>query len=60
MRVSQQALQGIWDLHLIGYLHKDIKPQNFAIGIDDRADVVYIIDLGMAHRYIDPDTNKIK
>ncbi|VDK44534.1 unnamed protein product [Gongylonema pulchrum] len=60
MRVSQQTLQGIWDLHVIGYLHKDIKPQNFAIGLNDKAHVVYLIDLGMARKYIDQQTKKIK
>uniref|UniRef100_A0A915BGS8 Protein kinase domain-containing protein n=1 Tax=Parascaris univalens TaxID=6257 RepID=A0A915BGS8_PARUN len=60
MRISQQTLQGIWDLHLVGFIHRDIKPQNFAIGTGDKDDIIYILDLGIAHRYIDRHTNKIK
>uniref|UniRef100_A0A0M3HLB9 Protein kinase domain-containing protein n=1 Tax=Ascaris lumbricoides TaxID=6252 RepID=A0A0M3HLB9_ASCLU len=46
MRISQQALEGIWDLHLVGFIHRDIKPQNFAIGIGDKNDLIYVLDLG--------------
>uniref|UniRef100_A0A915BGM4 Protein kinase domain-containing protein n=1 Tax=Parascaris univalens TaxID=6257 RepID=A0A915BGM4_PARUN len=60
MRISQQALEGIWDLHLVGFIHRDIKPQNFAIGIGDKNDLIYVLDLGIAHRFIDKHTNKIK
>ncbi|VDM43939.1 unnamed protein product [Toxocara canis] len=60
MRISQQALQGIWDLHLVGFIHRDIKPQNFAIGTGDKDDIIYLLDLGIAHRFIDKHTNKIK
>ncbi|VDN03843.1 unnamed protein product [Thelazia callipaeda] len=60
IRISQQTLESIWDLHVIGYLHKDIKPQNFAIGLNDKSNVVYMIDLGMATKYINSRTKKIK
>uniref|UniRef100_A0AC35FUU5 Protein kinase domain-containing protein n=1 Tax=Panagrolaimus sp. PS1159 TaxID=55785 RepID=A0AC35FUU5_9BILA len=34
VRVAYQMLTTIMDLHLIGYLHRDLKPTNFVIGMD--------------------------
>ena len=32
LRVGMQCLEAIEDLHNIGYLHRDLKPGNYAIG----------------------------
>jgi serine/threonine protein kinase len=44
-------------LHRANLLHRDIKPDNFVIGRDDKADEVFIIDFGLAKRYRDPRTH---
>ncbi|CAJ0577059.1 unnamed protein product, partial [Mesorhabditis spiculigera] len=51
LKVAEQALQGIRDLHRIGYLHRDIKPLNFAIGDDADSHTVFIIDFGMGRQF---------
>uniref|UniRef100_A0A914I931 Protein kinase domain-containing protein n=1 Tax=Globodera rostochiensis TaxID=31243 RepID=A0A914I931_GLORO len=52
--VSIQMLEAIKALHKIGYVHRDIKPDNTAIGRtkDNEKRLLYLIDFGMAHRLI--------
>jgi serine/threonine protein kinase len=38
-------------IHSCGYIHRDLKPDNFAIGHDDNSKI-YCIDYGMAKKYV--------
>ncbi|KAE9420067.1 hypothetical protein Angca_005956, partial [Angiostrongylus cantonensis] len=60
MNASLQTLQSIWDLHDLGYLHRDIKPQNFAIGLGELEKTIYMLDFGIARRYRVKDTKEVK
>uniref|UniRef100_A0A8R1I3V7 non-specific serine/threonine protein kinase n=1 Tax=Caenorhabditis japonica TaxID=281687 RepID=A0A8R1I3V7_CAEJA len=51
LQCALQTLKAIHDLHLVGYLHRDVKPANYCIGSDTCMDVVYMIDFGLARRY---------
>ena len=33
-----------------GYIHKDISPSNFAIGIDPAHHTIFILDFGLAEK----------
>jgi serine/threonine protein kinase len=43
-------------VHSKDYIHRDIKPDNFLIGMGKKSDMVYIIDFGLAKRFICPKT----
>ncbi|KAI6195949.1 hypothetical protein M3Y94_01050100 [Aphelenchoides besseyi] len=57
IRVSQQVLCGLQYLHEIGYIHRDIKPNNTCVGRKDPQNV-YIIDFGMCRRFVLPNGKK--
>ena len=47
-------------MHNAGYIHRDIKPENFLAGVQEGLDKVFLIDFGLAKRYIDAEGNHIK
>ncbi|VDM71608.1 unnamed protein product [Strongylus vulgaris] len=56
IRIAEQTLSGIRDLHIVricGYIHRDIKPDNFAIGKedDDTYHTVFILDFKFARKF---------
>ncbi|KJH43516.1 hypothetical protein DICVIV_10473 [Dictyocaulus viviparus] len=53
LRAAEQTLAAIRDFHSCSYIHRDIKPPNFAVGRDYDSDphTIYIIDFGLARRY---------
>ncbi|KHJ95522.1 hypothetical protein OESDEN_04528 [Oesophagostomum dentatum] len=48
------------DLHGIGYLHRDIKPQNYAIGLGPKESTIYMLDFGIARKFTEADNKTVK
>ena len=57
--IAYQMLNLIEYVHNKSFIHRDIKPDNFAVGIDEREQlnsVIYLIDFGLAKLYRNPET----
>jgi len=58
--LADQILQRIEFLHTNHFLHRDIKPDNFLMGLAQKKSqhIVYIIDFGLSKRYREPKTGE--
>ncbi|KAG1741524.1 kinase-like domain-containing protein [Suillus paluster] len=51
-----QMLDRIEFAHSRGVVLRDVKPENFAMGIGEKSHIVYLFDFGLAKVYVDPST----
>jgi serine/threonine protein kinase len=45
-------------MHENSFLHRDIKPDNFLMGLGSKEKTLYVIDFGLAKRFLDRKTNE--
>lgn len=51
--LAEQMLARIRFIHQHNYIHRDIKPDNFLMGLGKYGSLVYLIDFGLAKQYCD-------
>lgn len=50
--LADQMVQRIEFIHSKSFIHRDIKPDNFLMGAGQKTSRLYIVDFGLAKRYI--------
>ncbi|PKA64254.1 Casein kinase I isoform delta-like [Apostasia shenzhenica] len=58
LMLADQMINRVEYIHSKSFLHRDIKPDNFLMGLGRRANQVYIIDFGLAKKYRDTSTHQ--
>lgn len=58
LMLADQMLQRIEYMHNNDFIHRDIKPDNFVMGLGNKGHRVYFIDFGLSKRYRNPQTKE--
>eukprot|EP00928_Gymnodinium_smaydae_P003337 TRINITY_DN11196_c0_g2_i1.p1 TRINITY_DN11196_c0_g2~~TRINITY_DN11196_c0_g2_i1.p1 ORF type:complete len:470 (+),score=102.67 TRINITY_DN11196_c0_g2_i1:135-1412(+) len=53
MYLGEQILRRLEFIHSRGILHRDVKPDNFMMGVGPNAHIVYMCDFGLSETYYD-------
>ncbi|OHT13023.1 CK1 family protein kinase [Tritrichomonas foetus] len=56
LMLADQMIYCVEIVHRYNIIHRDIKPDNFVMGLGQNSTQVYIIDFGLSKQYRDPDT----
>ena len=60
LMIGIQVLNRIEELHNLGYIHRDIKPDNFLIGTGKKKSRIFLIDFGLSKTYLDTEQNHVE
>ena len=55
--IACQIIYTIQHIHEKNFIHRDIKPDNFVVGLNSKSKIVHVIDLGLAKKFIKTKTD---
>ncbi|KAK0405067.1 hypothetical protein QR680_017785 [Steinernema hermaphroditum] len=58
LKIGIQSCQAIQDMHIAGFVHRDVKPTNFCVGAQHK-NMIYIFDFGLARQIFIPENGKM-
>eukprot|EP00297_Palpitomonas_bilix_P013539 CAMPEP_0113901434 /NCGR_PEP_ID=MMETSP0780_2-20120614/21248_1 /TAXON_ID=652834 /ORGANISM="Palpitomonas bilix" /LENGTH=369 /DNA_ID=CAMNT_0000894039 /DNA_START=86 /DNA_END=1198 /DNA_ORIENTATION=- /assembly_acc=CAM_ASM_000599 len=58
LMLADQMISRVEYMHARNFIHRDIKPDNFMMGLGRKANQVHVIDFGLAKKYRDPKTHQ--
>ena len=56
LMLAVKMIEKVEFMHNKDLIHRDIKPENFLVGRGKRANMLYIVDYGLAKRFYDKKT----
>lgn len=56
LKLADTMLTTIEGMHSRGFIHRDIKPDNWAIGMSEKSEKIYLLDFGLANKYYNFET----
>uniref|UniRef100_A0A4W4F070 non-specific serine/threonine protein kinase n=1 Tax=Electrophorus electricus TaxID=8005 RepID=A0A4W4F070_ELEEL len=56
--LADQMISRIEYIHSKNFIHRDVKPDNFLMGLGKKGNLVYIIDFGLTKKYRDARTHQ--
>lgn len=56
LHLADQMIQRVETVHNKGFIHRDIKPDNFLMGSGNETSKVFIIDFGLSKKFRDSRT----
>jgi len=56
--ITDQLISRIEHIHSKNFIHRDVKPDNFLVGLGKNSNRIYVIDFGLAKRFRDNKTQQ--